>query len=432
MGTMISEGYPIDRATTRIFEPPQVNQDNTRTRYLGFIGSFITPEVATQRPWTKSGGLEVANPCLRYVKNFLRRGRITPLLRDTHDFLPYDFVKKTMDVEPLGAGWFAQQIPEGYKPPFLPAANGQGMLGLGARGGDSPYGMMVGRLALPGEQISSLLYGDDTVDRNFGRKGVVEFTSLYDHNYQPRPMVDGSFADPEIWKIERTIFPGYPVLPTTLDEIEALLNAASIHTQLLPIVDEFHTSLSEFRAYADIYIQNVHQQMRERAPNGYVRPYTAGDLVLLAQLGMERQDRLSRPVTTPGATDSELKEIFTQFLKAQLEEKQEAARIRQEQSTAAPIDASTMAAAPIEDKGYAGYPGASGYSGFSGEVLSNATPEGAELLAEAMADMQSINPLAEKFEAAGVTAEFKCACGQEAKSLAGLKAHERSCDQVNK
>jgi len=76
MSTVISEGIPLDGATTRIFEPPQVNQDNAKPRYLGFIGSFITPEAATARPWTRGGGFEIANPCLRYVKNFLRRGRI--------------------------------------------------------------------------------------------------------------------------------------------------------------------------------------------------------------------------------------------------------------------------------------------------------------------------------------------------------------------
>jgi hypothetical protein len=346
MSTVISEGIPTDGATTRIFEPPQVNQDNSKSRFLGFIGSFITPDAATARPWTKGGGLEIANPCLRYVKNFLRRGRITPLIRDTHDFLPYDFVKKTTDIDPLSAGYFAQQVPPNYKPPHLPPPNGQGMLGLGAMGGESPYGMMVGKLALPGEQIAWLLHGDDSVSRNFGRKGIVEFTSLNGHEYRPQQMADGTFVDPLLWDIQKAIFPDYPVLPPTLDGIAEQLDAAKIHTQLRPIVDVFQTSLDEFRTYADIYVQNVHQQMSERGPNGYVRPYTAVDLVLLDQLGMERQDRASRNAA-PSVSDSELKDILAQFMKAQLEEKQELARIRAEQVTAPTITESTMAAAPI-------------------------------------------------------------------------------------
>jgi len=343
MSTVISEGLPIDGTTTRIFEPPKVNQDNTKPRYLGFIGSFITPEIATARSWTRGGGMEIANPCLRYVKMFLRRGRITPLLRDTHDFLPYDFVKKTTDIDPLSAGYFAQQIPAGYKPPALPPPNGGGMLGLGAHGGDSPYGMMVGKLALPGEQMPWLLHGDDSVDRNIGRKGIVEFTELAGREYKPQQMADGSFVDPELLRIQKAIFPDYPVLPKTLDELAVLLDAAQAHGTLRSsIVDPFQTSLDEFRNYADILIQNVNQQMKERGPNGYVRPYTAVDLVLLDQLGMERQDRMSRNVA-PSVSDSDLKDILAQFMKAQLDEKQELARMRAEQATAVPLAVNTVA-----------------------------------------------------------------------------------------
>ncbi len=411
MSTVISEGIPLDSTTTRIFEPPQANLDNQRPRYLTFLGSFVTPEVAAQRAWTKGGGYEVANPCLRYVKNFLRKGRITPLLKDTHDFMPYDYVKKTTEVDPLSAGYFAQQIPKGYIPPNLPPPNGQGGLGLGNMGSYSPYGMMVGKLALPGEQIGSILNGDDNVCRNLGRKGIVEFTSLLGHEFRTelvRTEQGTVEVDRTLWDIQRAIFPQFPIVPPKLDEIEQLLDQAPLTLQAE--VDVYRESLSQFRGYVDIYIQNVHQQMRERAPNGYVRPYTAGDLVLLDQLGMERQDRQGRAPIVQGTSDSELKEILAQFMKAQLDEKQELARMRAEQNVKPEpqITESTMAAAPIDAgaSGQAGASGTSGASGASGAVFAETE------VAEA--------------------AEFVCSgCGREAASLAGLKAHERACEAVN-
>jgi hypothetical protein len=351
MSTVVSEA-PLE--TTRVFEPPQVNQDNSRPRYLTCVGSFVTPEVMVQRPWTRGGGIEIANPCLRYARNFLRRGRITPLLRDTHDFLPYDYVRKTLDIDPLSAGYFAQQIPKGYEPPRLPPPNGQGVLmsGTASMGGFSPYGSMVGKLALPGEQINSILNGDDNVNRSNGnRRGVVEFTSLLGHEYRTQliRLDNGSTIDydPELWEIQRAIFPDYPNLPLKLDDVAALLDAASVHTSLLSITDTYRQSLDEFRNYVDIYIQNVHQQQRERGPNGYVRPYTAGDLVLLDQIGMERQDR--KPQLP---SKDRLEEALEQLIALQIEEKkgnierlQRLESIGQQDELA--IDANTMAAAPI-------------------------------------------------------------------------------------
>lgn len=347
---VVSNGVPTE--TTRVFEPPQINQDNSRPRYLTCLGSFVTPEVMTQRPWTKGGGgIEIANPCLRYVRNFLRKGRITPLLRDTHDFLPYDFVKKTTGMDPLSAGYFAQQIPIGYEPPRLPPPNGQGALsGPSGLGGFSPYGSMVGKLALPGEQIDSILNGDDNVNRTNGnRKGVVEFTSLVGHEYRTEliRLENGATIDfdPDLWQIQRTIFPDYPNLPIKLDDIQALLDAAVVHTYLSPIVDTYGESLSQFRNYVDMYIQNVHQQMRERGPNGYVRPYTAGDLVLLDQLGMERQDRQALP------SKDRLEGALEQLIALQIEEKkanlERMQRLESIGQTEAQISADTMAAAPI-------------------------------------------------------------------------------------
>lgn len=349
----ISEGFSTDG---RLFEPPQINRDNELPRYLTFIGSLVDPETARSRWWTKGGGIEVTNPCLRYVKNFLRKGRITPLLKDTHDFQPYDKIKKTMDAEPTGAGYFAQPIPRGYEPPRLPPATGVHHHGFGelAVGGPSPYGSLLGRMALPGEQIDSILIGPENLTQTNIQRGIVELKTLKGQPYRPQ-QIDEVYVDPQIWQIQRTIFPTYPNLPTKLDELEQLLDDARVHTALTEIIDEMHNSLIQFRDYADATIQQVHNTMRESASRGgYVWRYTSMDLVLLEQLNMERQDRAIRSQVIAPASDSGLAEMFAAFLKAQTEEKQALADMYRRQGTpeaSAEItpDTNTMAAAPIKE-----------------------------------------------------------------------------------
>lgn len=338
----VSEGIPQDG---RIFQPPPVNEDNTRPRYVTFLGSLIDPETVTSRPWTRGGGMELSNPCLRYVKNFLRKGRITPVLRDTHDFQPYDLVKKTTDMDPLGAGYFGQPIPQGYQPPALPPANGQMNHGFGSLhiGGPSAYGNMVGRLALPGEQINRILTGDENLTHTNMRRGIVEFKSLVGHDYRPE-QIGAAYVDPTIWQIQKTIFPDYPRLPVLLDETEALLDAATVHASLRAIVDEMTESLIQFRDYASSTIQNTHANMKDAAvAAGYVYRYTAMDLVLLEQLGMARQDRDIKRATT--GADSELREMFTAWMRSQVEEKEALTAMHKAQTP----DQNTMAAAAIAE-----------------------------------------------------------------------------------
>lgn len=410
----VSAGYPTDG---RMFEPPEANRDNERPRYLTFIGSLVDADTKRSRPWTVFGGMDVTNPCLRVVKNFIRKGRITPLLRDTHDYLPFDLVKKTTEINPLQAGYFGQTIPHGYVPPALPPANGQFQPGFGnlAIGGPSPYGNMVGKLALPGEQINAILIGSENIAQNNVPRGLRELKSLLGYDYRQQVFSDGSVDDPAIREMQLAIFPGYPILPVLLDgenSLQSLLDDATKHISLRAITDEMQESLAEFRSYAESTIQNTHNEMRESAGRrGYVWRYTAMDLILLEQLGMQRQDREIRAAATASG-GGKMEEIFAAFLQSQAEER--TARLesekRVEEMLAGRIDHSTMAASPLA--GVAGYPGASGYSGFSGEVT-NATAEGAETIAAAMAD---------------AAPEFVCPCGQEAKTLAGLKAHQRSCE----
>lgn len=329
----ISEGIPTDK---RVFAPPPANKQDEAPRYLCFIGSLIEPQTATDRPWTKGGGIEISNPCLRVVQNFIRKGRITPLLMDTHEFLPYDFVKKTVDVDPLQAGYFRQPIPEGYRAP------------TNEIGAPSAYGSLVGKLAYPGQQLPAILIGPENVYEN-QRRGIMELKPLAGQPYKPQQFIDGTFMDPAIREIQLTIFPKYPFLPLLLDDLEKTLIEATEHTMLREIVDIMLDSLSQFRDYANTTIQNSHAKMREIAAktSGYIPRYTAMDLVLLDQLGLARQDREIQRNTANPSTDTELRDLFKQFLASQIAEKTAAATLPNVSQTIAEINADTMAAAPI-------------------------------------------------------------------------------------
>ncbi len=333
----VSEGLPLDG---RIFEPPVSNVDREAPRYLAFLGSLVEPQTATNRPWTKGGGIEVANPCLRFVKNFLRKGRITPLLKDTHNYILYDVASKIVDGDPTQHGYFRQPIPAGYVAPEGSKPRGNGL---------------VGRLAYPGDQINWILTGNTNIYKGRSR-GIVELKSLESVPYRPQTLQNGLFVDPEIWKMQLAIFPNYPNLPILLDDIERLLDDAAQHTFIRAIVDDFTRSLTQFRNYASTTIQNSHIKMREigAKTEGYIPEYTEVDLVLLEQLGMERQDRAIR--TAVSATpNTGLESMFQQFMALQIEEKQ---------LNLEGMKRTGEAVAPDE-----GYGGQSGYSGYSGEVV---------------------------------------------------------------
>ncbi len=390
----VSEGIPIDG---RIFEPPQANTDVESPRYLAFVGSLIEPQTAKNRPWTKGGGIEVSNPCLQFVKNFVRKGRITPVLKDTHKFIPYDVAKKIVDGDPTQHGYFRQGIPAGYKPPNLPPARGVGY------GTDpSPVGTLVGRLALPGDAMNSILTGSGNISHDGYSRGIVEITSLKAVDYRPSQLEGGMYVDPSIWQMQRAIFPDYPFFynedrqPTVLlDDIERILDDAAHHVSLREIVDDFMQSLTLFRDYASTTIQNAHAKMREIAAKteGYIPRYTAMDLVLLEQLGMERQDREIRQAVATGS-NTKLESMFEQWLAISLEEKQ-ANLERQKRIGEVSINESTMAASPITNE------------------TPDSQPEAVEF--QDAAPVETDAP------------SFDCDCGAEAKSLAGLRAHQRAC-----
>lgn len=336
----VSDGYPVDG---RPFEPPQVNRDQEKPRYIAFVGSVIEPTRIAERPLLKFGGMEIGNPCLRYVKHYVRKGRITPVLKDLFDWVTADYWEKATGKD---ASYFPRPIPPGYTPP------------LNESGVPSPIRSMYGKVAVPGQQMDSILNGSANVlDRT--RRGVVELTELAGHEYNPQPVGEGIVTDPAIWQIQRAIFPDYPLMladgkPTVLlDEIEDILINAQQHSTLRSIVDKYLTSLNQFRDYARSTLDQTHYRMRESASkseSGYIWRYTELDFVLMEQLGIQRQDREIRQQAKVSST-GKMEELFEQFLQLQIEEKQ--ANLERERrltsvGQAEPIiSQDSMAAAPI-------------------------------------------------------------------------------------
>lgn len=305
----VSEGIPVEG---RRFETPQISQDHQKPRYVAFVGSLVERQTMVDKPWTKGGGIIIANPCLRYVKNFLRKGRITPVLKDTHDYRPLDLQKRASEGD---TSYFTQPIPQGYVAPMLPEG-----------GGPAKHGYMVGKMALPGEQIVAITEGSAAVAYGGMRRGVVEIKSLRGQEYVD---VDFEFngvtihTDKTVWEIQRAIFPDYPLIPILIEDVGRLLDDAKQHTMIREIVDDYQTSWNQFREYANVTIRHTHMTMREiaGASHGYIPTYTAIDLILLEQLGLSRQDEEIRKNVTPTG-DPELREMFKQYIALQVEEKE--------------------------------------------------------------------------------------------------------------
>lgn len=327
----VSPGLPTEG---RRFEVPQISQDHQKPRYVTTVANLIDRQTMIDKPHTKGGGLQISNPCLKYVKNFLRKGRISPVLKDTHDYRPADLQKRASEGD---TSYFPQPIPQGYVPPGLPEG-----------GGIAKYGYMVGKMVLPGEQITAIVEGSAAIAHGGLRRGVVEIKSLQGQEYVD---IDFDFngvtihTDKTIWEIQRAIFPDYPKVPNLIEDVGRLIQSAKQHTAIREIVDDYERSWEQFREYANVTIRHTHMTMREiaGASHGYIPTYTALDLTLLEQLGLARQDEEIRRNTTP-SSDPELQSMFKQFIALQIEEKTEA---KNRAARLEGVDGNTMAVAPI-------------------------------------------------------------------------------------
>jgi len=329
----VSEGLPVDG---KLFEVPQQSQDNAEPRYVTILGSFIEPMTAQERAWTKAGGIEISNPCLRYVKNFIRKGRITPVLKDTHDWVTVDYWEKATAKD---ASYFPRQVPAGYVPP------------TNEYGNPSKIPPLMGKLAFPGDQIDQIVNGPTNIHERL-RRGIVEHKTLRSQPFVPENLGNGIVTDRAIWQIQTTIFPTWPVLPILYDETEQLLDAARVHTYLRAIVDDMANSLNQTRDYARATVEQTHYIMREsgaKSESGYIPKYTELDFVLLEQLGMARQDINIRQQQKSVEPDTELREALKQLVALQIEEKAANLERLKRLEQVPEITQDTMAAAPIAE-----------------------------------------------------------------------------------
>ena len=353
----VSEGFAPDRAP---FQPPTQSEDASKPRYLAFLGNLIDAQRMAEKPISRpAGGIEMGSPCLRMVRGIIRKGRITPLVKDINDWQNEEKVRKIVDGDPLQRGYFSQQRPVGYTPPLMETRDGNLV--------PSKIPKLVTTLALPGLQINSLL-GDAQRNLLGLPFGITEIRSLAGQDYNPVQMANGMFIDPNFYEMNLAIFPEYPNLPVLIRDVERLLDKAKVHTMLRPIVDDMGNSLRQFSNYATAAVQQAHVRMKAVAQAGEVPSYTEMDLVLLEQLGVAREDQAlfesARQEKSGG--NEKLESMFEQWLAISLEEKK--AAMEREQRL------SEIGQAPIVE-GQDGYPGQSGYSGYSGNIQASAEIE---------------------------------------------------------
>lgn len=265
-------GYvPIEDG--RIYTRPDDTKDAEKTRFLTFAGNTVTPEAMRQYPWLKAGGIQVHNHCLRFVRYFLRQGRLTPLMEDQHDPVAPE------TVDPQDKSWYKIMPPQGYVAPSIVP---------GIPGALAPP--LVSKRILPGDQVEMILQGENL--RYTRPRGIVEIKALKGYDYKPENLGNGLFLDKEIWRIQKAIFPDYPILPVLIYDIRRTLDAAWENTALRDIVEAFQESSQQFESYALTTVEQAHLNMNQVASSvGYAMPYTETDLVLLAQLGMKRKDK---------------------------------------------------------------------------------------------------------------------------------------------
>lgn len=252
------------------FEIPKANEDIKLPRYLFTAANHITARIARDRPHMKAGGLNVYNPCLNMSRDFIRRGRITPLLISQHVPFPIE------DANTESSDYFAIPL------------EGESL----RMGGPFEVSGMVSKAAYPGQQIQHILEGSPNVDFGNGQRvGIVEISTLRGHEYKLENL--GNFrTDPELWKIQKAIFPDYPELPFALRPFTELIRTAIDQNRgdIRSVAEEMYPSCQMFEGWAERHIENAHQNMGQAAVKGYSSPYEDIDLLILQQLEVNRKD----------------------------------------------------------------------------------------------------------------------------------------------
>lgn len=286
---MLDQGKPNGGSTVmplgnedvgELFQLPKVNEDVKQDRYLGTAISMITPTIARDCPHMKDGGLNIYNHCLRHTGHFVKRGRIVPLLTNTHTPIPVE------EVNTENSAYF--EIPPGGDMTFR---------------GDGPLateGGYVGYPAYPGQQITHILEGSviGGIQRLVG-----EISTLKGHKYILKDM-GGFLSDPDLWKIQLALFPNYPEVPIRLSEFTGQIKTAfdSNTGDIRNIAQDWLAICQQGESWLIRHIEQVHQRMGQAAAQGYLFPYDDVDLVLLPQLGIERQDEHYKRTAQQAAT----------------------------------------------------------------------------------------------------------------------------------
>lgn len=252
------------------FEIPKANEDIKLPRYLFTAANHITHKIARDRPHMKAGGLNVYNPCLTMSRDFIRRGRIVPLLISQH--VPFPVEDANMENSDY----------------FVVPLDGESL----RIGGPFEVSGMVSKAAYPGQQIRHILEGSPNVDLGNGQRiGIVEIETLKGHEYKLENL-GGFRTDPELWAIQKEIFPDYPNLPFALRPFTELIRSAIDRStgDIRSVAEEMYPSCQMVESWAVRHIEQVHQNMAQAAVKGYSSPYEDIDLVVLDQLEMHRED----------------------------------------------------------------------------------------------------------------------------------------------
>ncbi len=373
----------------RLYSRPNDTKDAEKNRFLFFAGNTITPEMGKQCEWMKAGGIQVHNHCLRFARYYIRQGRLTPLLEDQHDPVAPE------TVDPADKSWYVIQPPLGYIAPSVVP---------GVPGVTPPP--LKSRRMLPGEQVEIILQGENL--QNTQPRGIVELKALKGYEYKPQDLGNGLYLDPEIWRIQRAIFPDYPLMPTLIHDVRQILDAAWENTALRSIVEDMQESSFQFETYALTTVEQAHLSMNEVATTvGYAMRYTQTALLLLNQLGMKRKDkewqqtaRLTsndQPTVVVQQSSQTADDLLAMLADATQEERTVILDMMKRKRQASPT---VINSAIIEEEP---------------DLPSPFNP----VIDETTMQAQSAAP-----------PEFVCECGKTAASLAGLKSHQRVCEEL--
>lgn len=320
-------GIPFTEDAGELFQLPKVNEDIKQDRYLGTAINMITPDIVRDRPHMKDGGLNVHNPCLRHTGDFVRRGRIVPLLTNTHTPIPVE------EVNTENSAYF--EIPAGGDTTF----RGEGPL--------ATEGGYVGYPAYPGQQINHILEGSviGGIQRLLG-----EISTLKGHKYTLKDM-GGFLSDPDLWKIQLAIFPNYPEVPVLLSEFTRQIQIAfdSNTGDIRGVAQDWLPICQQCDVWAVRHIESVHQNMAQAATKGYAHPYDQVDLLILEQLGMRREDEHFKRTAQQAAATAQQPRVLSHEEYVSMKN-EIIAEFRAEQAATKQVDQNKTAAALIAEE----------------------------------------------------------------------------------